>query len=189
LLVTVGYRLCRALYIALVSPLNQVPGPWYAKFSNLRLKLAVISGRRLHYIHALHKQYGEVIRVAPNEVSVAEVAGFKKIHAISGGFRKAQWYVDLTDTPVRGVFNMIDPKAHAARRRLLARPFTKSHLRENWEGRMRVKTELAVKNMFREGRVAGKVDMLKWWTFMATDVATMLMFGEDFGMLELGKVS
>ncbi|KAL6229028.1 hypothetical protein BDW75DRAFT_246104 [Aspergillus navahoensis] len=28
---------------------------------------------------------------------------------------------------------------------------------------------------------------MKWWTFLATDVAAQLMFGEDFGMVALGQ--
>lgn len=35
----------------------------------------------------------------------------------------------------------------------------------------------------------GTADILKWWTFMATDVSALLMFGDSFKMIERGEVS
>jgi len=181
--------LLKSLHRAYRSPLAQIPGPWYASLTHLWLKYHVVIGRRLHYIHAMHHRYGDVVRIAPNEVAIADIAGFKQIHAIGGGFLKSDWYEKLIDSPILGIFSMTDPKAHAARRRLLARPFSKSALREAWEPQVRRKAELAVGKIFEEAAAAASSDVLKWWTLMATDVATMLMFGEDFGMLEIGKVS
>lgn len=34
----------------------------------------------------------------------------------------------------------------------------------------------------------GTADILKWWTFMATDVSALLMFGDSFKMIERGEV-
>lgn len=83
---------------------------------------------------------------------------------------------------------MRDPAAHAARRKLFARAFSKSELRSTWEGVVKEKVRVAVGKMLEEMTGAGKCDVFKWWTFLATDVSGRLMFGEDFGMLEYGKV-
>lgn len=53
---------------------------------------------------------------------------------------------------------------------------------------MKEKVRVAVGKMLEEMMGAGKCDVFKWWTFLATDVSGRLMFGEDFGMLEYGKV-
>lgn len=53
---------------------------------------------------------------------------------------------------------------------------------------MREKAELAVAKVLAEVERDGKADLLKWWTFFATDTAASMMFGEDLGMLALGKV-
>ena len=74
------------------------------------------------------------------------------------------------------------------RRKLFARGFSKSYLREHWEPVVREKTALAVEKIKRDAS-NGTADLLKWWTFMATDIVGVLGFGESFGMLELGKVS
>ena len=83
---------------------------------------------------------------------------------------------------------MVDSKAHGVRRKLLARAFSKTYLRQHWEGVVRGKASLAVDKMRAESGKEGSTDMLKWWTLMATDVATHLMFGDSFHMIEEGKV-
>ncbi|KEF55907.1 uncharacterized protein A1O9_07487 [Exophiala aquamarina CBS 119918] len=82
---------------------------------------------------------------------------------------------------------MVDATDHGARRRLMATAFSKTYLRQNWEGIVRDKIRLAVTKMKEEARQLGKMDVLKWWTLMTTDVATHLMFGESFHMIEQGK--
>ena len=57
------------------------------------------------------------------------------------------------------------------------------------EGQVYDKVYSAVSNMKREIKEQGSTDILKWWTFQATDVTGELSFGESFRMLELGKVS
>jgi cytochrome P450 len=155
------------------------------------LKAAVLAGRRIHYVHALHRQYGPCVRVSPTEVAVADPAGFKRIHALNSGFAKSSWYTDLVIMEREGVFSMSGGKPHADRRRLLSRPFSKSHLRQAWEPTVRQYIRLAVENLLEEARSSpdGRVDVLKWWTFMASDVSAHLMFGESFHTIENGCVS
>jgi cytochrome P450 len=85
---------------------------------------------------------------------------------------------------------MTEPKEHAARRRLFARPFSRTFLLQHWHDTVRELTRLAVSRM-RETAVGndGKVDVLQWWTFMTMDVAGRLMFGHDFDNLSRGTVS
>src|ERR1700761_5997779 len=43
---------------AIFTPLRRIPGPWYAPWTNLWLKVQVMGGSRCHYIHSLHERYG-----------------------------------------------------------------------------------------------------------------------------------
>lgn len=89
------------------------------------------------------------------------------------------------------MFDMPGGREHAGRRRLFARAFSKSELRRAWEGVVREKVGMAISQMKSDLDAAGgngRCDVLKWWTFLATDVAGHLMFGEDFGMLNLAVV-
>lgn len=138
----------------------------------------------------LHRQYGDVVRIAPNEVAVADIAGVSQIHKIGSGFLKSSFYANLTPTREPGIFAMQNPHDHAARRKLFARAFSNSSMKGNWEAEIRRKTMLAVDQIRKAAMQPGKgADVLKWWTLMATDVITHLSFGESFGMLEQGQVS
>ena len=169
------------------NPLNKVPGPWYARFSSLRLKWAVISGRRVHYVQALHEQYGPYVRISPTEIAVADPKAFAQIHSVKAGFEKSKWYQDFVMFERLTLFTMTDTKMHAGRRRMFARAFSKTQLRQHWQSAVREKVRLAVDRIRRDA-LEGTADVLKWWTFMASDVSAELMFGESFNTLETGQV-
>ena len=174
---------------AFFTPLRGIPGPWHATLVNWRLKIAVLGGGRADYIHSLHQKYGPIVRITPNEIAINDPASFKDIHKIGSGFNKTNWYEYLNTNGVGkcpGVFNMTNPKEHAARRKLLAKGFSQRHLREQWEDVVREKVDLAVARI-KADATSGTADVLKWWTYLATDVSAHLMFGESFHMLESGE--
>ncbi|KAJ6107577.1 cytochrome P450 [Penicillium sp. IBT 18751x] len=161
---------------AFTSPIRRVPGPLYTNSTRLPLKFATISGKQMYFVHQLHQRFGPVVRISPTEVSVSSLTGFKEIHRVGSGFLKSEWYEKFT--PGReGIFMMRDAKKHAQRRKLFARSFSKSHLRTT----------------SRKGPVQGELDrngvcdVMKWATFLATDVSGHLMFGDSFDMLRVGK--
>ena len=126
--------------------------------------MAVLGGARADYIHALHQQYGPIVRIAPNEVAINDPASFKDIHRIGSGFTKTKWYEYLNTNGVGkclGVFNMTNPKEHAARRKLLARGFSQRHLREQWETIVRDKVNLAVARI-KADAVSGTADAVSY---------------------------
>ncbi|KAF4302852.1 hypothetical protein GTA08_BOTSDO08954 [Botryosphaeria dothidea] len=131
------------LYRAITSPLRTLPGPFWSHFTHWPIKLASIRGQRIHYIHALHQRYGPIVRITPYEVNVSDAEAVRAIHKPGSGFNKAPWYKKFVSGGAAGVFDMDDPKEHAARRRLFARAFSKSEIRARWEGMVREKVELA----------------------------------------------
>jgi cytochrome P450 len=171
-------------------PLRHIPGPWYTNITRLPLKLSIITGQRMYYIDRLHKQYGPMVRISPTEVSVSSPAAYKEIHRINTPFVKSAWYEKFTQSSTLTMFAMRDPKVHAQRRKVFARPFSKSEMRRNWEKGIAGMARLAVRRIKGECEgEKGRADVYKWWTFLATDVSAHVNFGESFHMLELGKVS
>ncbi|KAJ3540476.1 hypothetical protein NM208_g5051 [Fusarium decemcellulare] len=175
-------------YRAFKNPLRHVPGPWYSAYTHCVLKLKTMTGRRMFYVHSLHIQYGPVVRISPWQVAVEDLKGFSAIHRIGSGFIKSKWYEELMTGAVGGTpfFAMPNPKDHAARRKLFARPFSMAFLRENCEDIIRAKVEKAVGRIHEEAS-RGNSDVLKWWMLMASDVIGTLSFGESFELLEAGK--
>lgn len=187
-LIAFGLAVLHIAVSGIRSQLSSLPGPWYSKFTHLVLKFHIVAGRRIHYTHDLHRRYGPIVRVAPDEVAVSDVEAFSQIHKIGAGFLKSQWYDSTTPGREPGIFAQRDPRLHAARRRLFAQAFSNSSLQRNWETEIRAKVQLAVARI-RADAVAGEADVMKWWTLMATDVIAHLAFGESFHMLEIGKVN
>jgi cytochrome P450 len=82
---------------------------------------------------------------------------------------------------------MTDPQTHSTRRRLFAQPFANSSILA-YEAVVREKVETAIAKVGRDA-AAGEADILKWFTFMATDVIGQLSFGRSFETLQHEEVS
>jgi cytochrome P450 len=148
-----------------------------------------MNGKRIHYVHALHEKYGAIVRISPDEVSVADPQSVSAIHKISSGYNKSPWYLDVAPFGRPILFSMSDSKAHATRRKLFARAFSKTYLRQNYESTVHSMAKQVVEKMKSDSEKTGTTDVLKWWTFMATDVSAFLMFGDSFHAIEAGQVS
>ncbi|KAL1634800.1 hypothetical protein SLS58_010543 [Diplodia intermedia] len=191
----VGIWALQVLVKGFTGPLSKIPGPWYARFTNLPLKWATITGRRVVFVDGLHRRHGDMVRIAPNEVDCSSPAAFRDIHRIGrGGFRKAFWYRAFSGYANDAdedctMFTMLDPRPHAQRRKLLARAFSKTEIRKHWEDEIRRKVEFAVERMGGDAAtsVGGDVDAMKWWVLMASDIASLIVFGESFENLQAGE--
>lgn len=76
----------QSVYSAFFGPLSKFPGPKLRALSALPQSWSIASGREHSDYVALHKKYGKVVRIAPNELSFAgnaevwkDVVGFKKM--------------------------------------------------------------------------------------------------------------
>ena len=77
----------------LSSPLRKIPGPGLSLFTSWVLKYHELRANRTRYIHALHLQYGPVVRIAPNEVAFASTDAVKEIYCSGGsGYDKTEFY-------------------------------------------------------------------------------------------------
>lgn len=126
---------------------------------------------------------GPFVRVAPNEVAVADIEAWRRIHRIGSEFNKGPWYQG--QSPVQyndetcGVFNIRNNKTASQRRRLFQTAGTKKVVAE-WEPRVVALVDLTVTKIKQEIQSHGKSDIMKWWTFMTSDVLGDLAFGESF---------
>ncbi|KIW93880.1 uncharacterized protein Z519_05195 [Cladophialophora bantiana CBS 173.52] len=173
---------------AFSGPLSAVPGPWHTRFTGIVTKYKILTGQRIFYVHELHQKYGPVVRVEPGEVVVSDLDAFREVHRIGSGFVKSDWYKSSTPGIEDNVFAMTDVQQHAARRRLLARPFSRSSLLANFQDLVSDRARLAVSKM-KEEADRGDCDVMKWWTLMATDVIANVAFGDDSRLLEAGQKS
>lgn len=71
-----------AIYRLYFHPLSSVPGPRVAAVSNIWHAYHARNGRMLILGKTLHKKYGPVVRVGPNEVWMNSRAAFSKIYSM-----------------------------------------------------------------------------------------------------------
>ena len=173
-------------WLVLLDPLRHVPGPWYARVSSVWLAIQCRRGRRSLAVHKLHRQYGDVVRITVNHVSIRKADALDTIYGHDAIFPKGSWYDEfrLPQPPIIGV---IDKHAHSQLRKDLTPAFSPQSLRD-FEDHMS-ETLLRLKR-----RLLGNLDICseasldlnKWINLLAFDIVAEFAFGKPFGFLERG---
>ena len=65
-----AYSVCRAIYNVSFHPLAKLPGPWLRSAFYFPHNFELVGGNIVHNWHELHEQYGEIVRMNPNWVSI-----------------------------------------------------------------------------------------------------------------------
>ncbi|KAJ5121867.1 hypothetical protein N7526_008804, partial [Penicillium atrosanguineum] len=113
----------------LLSPLSKVPGPWYTRFTSLWLKYQEFTANRRESIHALHKKYGPVVRLGPNEVSFTSLDAIKEIYASGGsGYDKTEFYSLFKQFKTKTMFSTLPRDEHSKRKRLFAERYAMTNV-------------------------------------------------------------
>ncbi|KAJ7499985.1 cytochrome P450, partial [Mycena latifolia] len=110
----------------LVNPLRKVPGPWLAAQTHWYKAYfdLILDGGFLDHLKWLHKNYGPVVRVGPNEVHVSHPDAFESIYSFSSSFTKdpilyKAFRQDLSS------FGLLDAREARKRREMLSPLFSR----------------------------------------------------------------
>ncbi|KAI6892544.1 cytochrome P450 [Hortaea werneckii] len=189
---TAIYYLGTTIYDVYFGPLSKFPGPKINAWSRIPSILTLVRGDDNVDIPRLHQQYGPIVRIGPDSLSMADGAeSFKQVY----GFRKAGQPKPVKDTkfygkPLNGVHSVIgaDDAGHSRQRKILSNAFSDKALKEQtpllkrWVGLM--------KNKLEERAIAGtETDMLKMYNCTTFDIMGDLTFGEGLNMLEDSEYS
>lgn len=77
-----------ALLLRRVWRLCNVPGPFLSHFTDLLRVYHQARGNLLPWLTSIHEQYGTVVRIGPNCVSVSDPRAVPSIYTMHGEFRK-----------------------------------------------------------------------------------------------------
>ncbi|KAL4990831.1 hypothetical protein BDW68DRAFT_185338 [Aspergillus falconensis] len=168
--------------------LHRYPGPVLAKFTNLWRFLDVRS-RRPELTHiALHRKYGDVVRLGPNTLSFASPSAIKVIYGLNKGFTKSEFYpVQMTVSkgePLPSLFSTLDESFHANLRRSVNHAFSMSSLVQ-YEPMVNETVELFLDQtaaLFANS--ATTCDFARWLQFFAFDVIGSITYSKRHGFLE-----
>lgn len=191
----------RVLYNIFLHPLRVVPGPWWHAATGLARYRMYMSGNAHKILRDMHIQYGDIVRIGPNEVSFAaahgwsDVFGQKRIPAVDAHGRhayienpKEQLFYGAIARP-HSLITM--PQAdHIIARKTLNSAFSTKAVAEQEPLVQRHVDKLigllhaaAKKNSESQDKDRNIVDMVQYANWVFFDITGDLGFGEPFGSL------
>ncbi|KAF7558353.1 hypothetical protein G7046_g5793 [Stylonectria norvegica] len=82
-----------AVYRLVFHPLSAVPGPRWAAVSNFWYAYQIRNGRTVQLGKTLHRRYGPVVRIGPNEICFNSKEAFQAIYVTGSGYEKSDFYL------------------------------------------------------------------------------------------------
>lgn len=171
-------------------PLSRYPGPRLWAAFRLPYCFSLWRGTLVRHVHAIHQEYGDIVRVAPNEISVARSDGWNDIYCRRSGHqpfpKNPIWWSELPGrTP--SVLSTPHPADHRRMRGLLSTCFTPSALQAQEPAIISHIDNLIYqlrKHCLSKENDATTIDIVEWSSFTFFDIIGDLGFGESFGCLD-----
>ncbi|KAF9241320.1 cytochrome P450 [Melanogaster broomeanus] len=172
-------------------PLAKYPGPILCKVSQLWVVAVVCRGKGHIYRKQLHEQYGCIVRIGPNELSVTDKNMLPSILG-THGMPKGPLFEGRRMTPVSGkeiesysLISSRDPQRHAILRKAWNKAFANSPLKD-YEELMYLRARQLMDTLGRvckEQGGVGRVDIATWIGYFSFDVMGDMAFGGGFELM------
>ncbi|KAF7920591.1 uncharacterized protein EAE97_011484 [Botrytis byssoidea] len=187
--VTLIYNLC-------FHPLRKFPGPILWRSSRLPYIISLVRGNLVLDQMKIHEIYGDVVRLAPNEIS------FTKEEAWNGVYVHRPGHADPTKDPVwhkapdempQNIVTSLDLERHARFRKALSTSFTETSLR-NESPLIESFVDLLIDRLnelvlsFTSEESSTIMDIFQWASWFTVDVVGGLALGESFGCLAISEL-
>ncbi|KAK1712421.1 cytochrome P450 [Colletotrichum lupini] len=193
-----GLFVLRTIYYLTLHPLAGYSGPLLARITTIPWLWHRANGTNHSWPLLLHKQYGHVVRIGPNELSYSHPDAWHDIYAkAGGGGDMPKDYVGLGPdmaAPEKGIVRAENDADHQRQRRLFSHAFSdRAVLKQESlvQGHVRsLMGKLADENAepalasASSAHADGRVDLMTWLSYLAFDIMGDLMYGEPLGMLE-----
>ena len=119
-----------AIYNLYLRPLSRFPGPKTCVVSPIPYLQEMQNGDLVHRIKELHEKDGEIVRTAPDELSLINASALHDLYGHHPGRgTRPRWGYGAVPTGVQNIFNA-DDSEHPRYRRLMARGFLEKALRD-----------------------------------------------------------
>lgn len=174
--------------------LRSIPGPFLARLSNLWRFVDACKGHHERTIIQLHQQYGSVVRIGPNVVSVADPAAIEPVLGLKANFDKTESVRPLINThhgqELPMLIAAIDSKRHARIRRPVAGAYSLTNVLEleSFADDVIGTMIRRLRQNFIQGENHGKKCSIdQWMSFFSFDFILQATFSKDFGFLNAGS--
>ncbi|KAJ6114888.1 cytochrome P450, partial [Penicillium sp. IBT 16267x] len=185
------YPTAKILYNIYFHPLAHIPGPPSWAATRLPFVWYLLKGTIVHDFEKLHRQYGPIVRTAPDEVSFSHGDAWTDIYANRPEDRQflkdPTWWKRQPGKP-DSLLSAIGVSQHASMRKLLSPAFSPRALRSQEPllhkyvnllvGRL---CDHAIDASTKDGVV---IDIAPWFNYTTFDIFGELGFGESFNCLQ-----
>lgn len=167
------YHLCSSLFF---SPLARIPGPKSFALTGARLACEDYKGGRTRKINALHRKYGPVVRVGPNEVTFNSTSALRAIYGAGSGFERTGFYQMFEAYGRKNMFSFHTVKEHGERKKLFAHAYAKSAiLKADTASMIENKVRLYLELLGRDG---GTNEIFSSLHYFSLDAITDFLYGK-----------
>ncbi|KAJ7039626.1 cytochrome P450 [Mycena alexandri] len=165
-------------------PLAAYPGPLMCKVTKLWLAGIAMGGKQHIYYRDLHRRYGDVVRIGPNELSFSNNSAISPMLGTKG-MPKGHWWDGRMpeNKKVRSLFALRDPEEHSRRRRIWNRAFSASALKDY---DVVVRNRLAQLQEILADNSGKSVDLSQWIARFTYDVMNDIVFGGGVELMRDG---
>ncbi|KAF2200696.1 cytochrome P450 [Delitschia confertaspora ATCC 74209] len=134
----------------------------------------------------LHKKYGPLVRIAPNEVSSSDPADIPKIYRSQGPLIKTDFYTTWGSKSIStqpDQFTCIDEQEHTRYRKIVLPVYSLANVLK-LEDYVANCTRMFIQRMHEFVDNDQEVDLGEWLLMYAYDVVGELFFGKMFGFMQ-----
>ena len=187
-------------YRAFFDSLSHIPGPLLCRLTSLWTYYHSYIGDECTLINEMHKKYGPVVRIAPNEVCFSDGAALAPIYSEKGGFLKAPCYTNFDIEGHRTIFSALDPAHRSIRSKAVLPMFSMGNIRtgndviegcvKKFVARMEIEAENSRVAQGMDGRPK-PINLLNLSRSLALDAICSYLFEAPFGSIDEagGKMS
>ncbi|CAG8235492.1 unnamed protein product [Penicillium nalgiovense] len=185
LFTAVLYLASKLIYNVFFHPLSRFPGPLEHKISRLAYVYRSARGTLPFDMLEMHKRYGDIVRIAPDELAFSHPDAWQDITGHQKGkteFSKANWFYRPVDGEPSHVVNE-SREQHGRLRRQMAHGFSEKAMREQ-EPMIRAYVDMLLDRLRGFCESGNPVVLSDWYNYTTFDIIGDLAFGEPFGCLQ-----
>ncbi|MCJ1435656.1 RNA polymerase II mediator complex subunit [Xylographa pallens] len=190
--VVFAYPALTAIYNLYFHPLAKFPGPKLWSASRIPYIVSLLRGNLVHDQQKIHEQYGDVVRLGPDEISFAKDEAWHDIYVHRAGHKDLAkdpiWYKAPDEMP-QNIITTIDLTVHTRLRKLIGSVFTEKSFRsqqpliESYADLVITKLrKLVAESATRDDTAT--TNILDWLNYFTIDIIGDLSFGESFNCLQ-----
>ncbi|KAI5205033.1 hypothetical protein E4T39_03150 [Aureobasidium subglaciale] len=181
LLLAIASVFWRIFYAFFLSPVRNVPGPFWSRISSIPYRWATFRTARTEYSHALIEHYGPIVVIAPDQIHTNDEAAMKTIYNRSS--IKTSFYTKMGSWKgVVTTLGKLDYTSAAPTRNNLLQCFQNRNL-DTLTQNIDSHVLKFVKILSEHADKGENVDGVIWFRLLALDIVTDVLWGDQTNLL------